>query len=155
LAFASRLMEQEGIWYYFEHTKDEHVLVLRDSVEGLQAVPDRAEIRFDDGTGGVRDSLRVLSWEKGQTIHSRQHKVRDYNFQVPRSLLEGSAGLPQTANVGAVAHTLAPGLADKLEHYQPYAGYAHRYEGIGPAGESVPDHLKPVFDAGGRNAHLH
>jgi type VI secretion system secreted protein VgrG len=40
-AFVSRLMEQEGIFYFFEHTEDRHVLVLADhnSSMPLQPVP--------------------------------------------------------------------------------------------------------------------
>src|SRR5215471_10834017 len=36
--FLSRLLEQEGIYYYFEHSKDRHQLVLVDDVGKLTAV---------------------------------------------------------------------------------------------------------------------
>src|SRR4029077_17464264 len=31
LSFVSRLMEEEGIWYYFEHAEDKHTLILADA----------------------------------------------------------------------------------------------------------------------------
>src|SRR6185369_11881914 len=37
--FISRLMEAEGIYYYFEHTEDKHILVLADSAESHAPCP--------------------------------------------------------------------------------------------------------------------
>jgi type VI secretion system secreted protein VgrG len=37
--FVSRLMEQEGIYYYFKHEIDKHTLVLADSVSSHEAFP--------------------------------------------------------------------------------------------------------------------
>ena len=39
-AFASRLMEAEGIWYSFEHTLDQHVLLLSDASANSRNVAD-------------------------------------------------------------------------------------------------------------------
>src|SRR5262249_37703586 len=38
LAFVSRLMEQHGIYYFFEHTADKHMLVLADSMSAHKPV---------------------------------------------------------------------------------------------------------------------
>jgi len=47
--FVSRLMEHEGIYYYFEHTASKHTLVLADSKSSHQPVPGLAIAVIRDG----------------------------------------------------------------------------------------------------------
>src|SRR4051812_11228793 len=44
--FVSRLMEQEGIYYYFQHRDQKHTLVLADSYSSHQAVPGYEELPY-------------------------------------------------------------------------------------------------------------
>src|SRR5208282_303386 len=37
--FVSRLMEQEGIYYFFEHQEDKHTMVLADSISAHNPFP--------------------------------------------------------------------------------------------------------------------
>src|SRR5580700_3181291 len=46
-AFASRLMEEEGIYYYFQHDKKGHTLVVADTPDGHADVPEFAKAIFD------------------------------------------------------------------------------------------------------------
>jgi type VI secretion system secreted protein VgrG len=46
LNFVSRLMQEEGIYYYFKHTSSKHVLVLCDSIASHEAAPDLTELPF-------------------------------------------------------------------------------------------------------------
>jgi type VI secretion system secreted protein VgrG len=44
--FVSRLMEQEGIYYYFKHQDGKHILVLSDAVSAHQTFPGYEEIPY-------------------------------------------------------------------------------------------------------------
>ena len=46
--FVSRLMEDEGIYYFFKHEEGRHTMVLADSISAHTAAPDSAEIPFID-----------------------------------------------------------------------------------------------------------
>jgi type VI secretion system secreted protein VgrG len=39
-AFVSRLMELEGIYYYFKHEQNQHTLVLADDMSAHETLPD-------------------------------------------------------------------------------------------------------------------
>ena len=39
LDFISRLLEEEGIFYFFEHTKDKHTMVFADAPAAIKAGP--------------------------------------------------------------------------------------------------------------------
>ncbi|MDU5189606.1 MAG: type VI secretion system tip protein TssI/VgrG, partial [Mixta calida] len=62
-AFISRLMELEGIYYWFRHEADRHVMVLSDAPEahgpwpGCEAIPYHVT-----GSGGVTSAAGVSRW---------------------------------------------------------------------------------------------
>src|SRR6201999_1368576 len=63
LAFVSRLMEQHGIYYFFEHTSDKHMLVLADAKSSHKAVPGHEKTPFIALTGDDRrDREHVYHW---------------------------------------------------------------------------------------------
>src|SRR5262249_23545215 len=47
-AFASRLMEEEGIFYFFKHTKDGHQLVLANTPHSYPEVPEQPKVVFEE-----------------------------------------------------------------------------------------------------------
>jgi type VI secretion system secreted protein VgrG len=87
--FLTRLMEDEGISYYFEHKDDHtHTLVLTDSPDGHKDCPQQSSFRFDPevGMGDWEDVIR--GWETSQKLSSGKWVLRDYHFEMPRNTLE-------------------------------------------------------------------
>ncbi len=88
-AFFSRLMEAEGISYYFEHNDDHnHVLVLTDSPDCHKDCPQQSNFRFDPdvGMGDMEDLL--TAWETSQKLSSGKWVLRDYHLEMPSNTLE-------------------------------------------------------------------
>ena len=83
--FVSRLMEQEGIYYYFKHTADEHTLVLADSPDAHQPFPgyDNVILRARSGAHGQDDEL-LREWQNEHRHHSGAFAQTDYDFTRPR-----------------------------------------------------------------------
>ena len=65
--FASRLMEEEGISYFFRHRDDGHQLVLSDDTSLADDLPAPNPIRFDATQGGERDQPRVSSGPRARS----------------------------------------------------------------------------------------
>jgi type VI secretion system secreted protein VgrG len=86
--FVSRLMEQEGIFYFFEHKEDKHTLVLADSPRAHAPCPGQPEARYyaDAGMGEREDT--VGSWKVEQTLRPGKYAMRDYHFEMPGKTLE-------------------------------------------------------------------
>jgi type VI secretion system secreted protein VgrG len=92
--FVSRLMEEEGIWYYFEHTQDKHTLVFTDSLQSHQPCPEQSQFHYRPGGGeGIYEDM-VTSWELTRAVRSDRWTVRDYHFQMPDKNLEFSRESP-------------------------------------------------------------
>jgi type VI secretion system secreted protein VgrG len=85
--FVSRLMEEFGIFYYFDHsTQGEHTMVLADSSTGIKPCPDSP---FSYGTvvGGLEDPGVVSTWHAEQELRTGKYTVTDYNFKTPSTSL--------------------------------------------------------------------
>jgi type VI secretion system secreted protein VgrG len=92
-AFASRLMEEEGIAYYFEHARGSHTLVLVDDVEQFAPCPglDTANVRSAGSSEELDDAVTACTLEAAVTTD--RVLLNDYNFETPATqLLASSAG---------------------------------------------------------------
>jgi type VI secretion system secreted protein VgrG len=81
--FVSRLMEQEGIFYFFEHEKSKHTLVLADRPNAHKPCPTQPKGRMDYSTGGVLQEDVIRDWNLEQELRTGKYSLRDYNFETP------------------------------------------------------------------------
>jgi len=86
--FISRLLEDEGICYFFKHEKGKHTLVLADTAEDFQPCPKQESARYQLTTGGWLDEDVIISLEKRQEITASKYSHTDYNFKTPTTDLK-------------------------------------------------------------------
>lgn len=77
--FVSRLMEQEGIYYYFRHRKDGHTLILGDTTGGYKWCPEK-EVEQEGTATTVTRFDHVLTWTRDFTYIPSSWTQTDYNF---------------------------------------------------------------------------
>ena len=80
--FVSRLMEQEGIYYYFEHTDGKHTLVLSDSVSSHSASPEASELILRDKRSPGQEQ-HVKRWSVTTQVKQGVFAETDYDFEEP------------------------------------------------------------------------
>jgi type VI secretion system secreted protein VgrG len=84
--FVSRLMEEEGIYYYFEHSDGRHLLKLVDSYSGHKALEPKATIAFSEPTmRGRVDEEFIQTWSFAQSIQPGEVALDDYDFTKPKA----------------------------------------------------------------------
>lgn len=88
-AFTSRLMEEYGIWYAFDHASAKHELLLGDAPSAHKVCPVQETVRWEpnSGQGWLRDEDTVMHWVRQTMIHPGQWSQADFNFQTPRTYL--------------------------------------------------------------------
>jgi type VI secretion system secreted protein VgrG len=85
--FVSRLMEEFGIFYYFDHsTQGKHTMVLADQSNTLPACPS-SPVSYDTQVGGLYDPEAISNWHVGQEVRTGKYTVTDYNFTTPSTSL--------------------------------------------------------------------
>jgi len=88
--FVSRLMEQYGIFYFFEHTDSKHTLVLANSLQAHQPCPGQPSAPFREtaGPGGLPEREDVITlWRLEQELRPGKYALTDYNFETPNTNL--------------------------------------------------------------------
>jgi type VI secretion system secreted protein VgrG len=86
--FITRLLEQEGISFYFTHQKSMHRMVLADGKSKIDACQQDA-VRYAPQTGsGGKQSMEVItSWQMQQEVRPGKYTLNDYNFEDSTSTL--------------------------------------------------------------------
>ncbi len=97
LDFVSRLMEQHGIYYFFEHKADQHTLVLANAESSHEAVPNCATVPFNAFGGSGHEARENLThWLHQRRFRTGKIEYNDYDYLQPTTNLisdaKGSAG---------------------------------------------------------------
>lgn len=93
--FLSRLMEQEGIYYYFKHEEKKHTLMLADApsahgpVVGLESIVYRPEQR------GAAIRERINKWSVEHAVQPGVYVLKDFDFKQPKKQLLSKAAEPK------------------------------------------------------------
>ena len=123
LNFVSRLLEQEGIGYFFEHSEGSHRMVLVDSKEGHTAIAGDSSIPFvPDSAEQVQLTDHVAYWSAVQEIQPGQYVLDDYDFKAPGNDLQVVRRAENTPKHGKAEYEIFdyPGEYDSHgegEHY--------------------------------------
>jgi type VI secretion system VgrG family protein len=85
-AFVSRLLEDEGIHYFFKHEDGKHKLILADGlpghdpIKGYESLPFHAHDRRSN-----RDVEGITAWTVSQAVETDRFALKDFDFVDPRS----------------------------------------------------------------------
>jgi len=111
-AFISRLMEHEGIYFWFKHDKGKHTLVLTDDITQHEPMPDYEQIPYygPDRITIPREDY-IYKWEVAEQITPGAFATTDYHPLTPAASLEARRNNP-----GAYDH-------GDLEMYEWQGGY--------------------------------
>ena len=144
-AFASRLMEEEGIFYFFKHTDTGHKMVVSNSSIACQEVPSPSHVEFDYTELPIHRHGKVNAWRKLQDLKSGKFTVWDTSFQLPGNNLSGVKTLTGSVTAGSIAHTQSLPENQSLEIYEYPGGYAKNFDGIDQSGGEQASNLQKNF----------
>jgi type VI secretion system secreted protein VgrG len=116
LNFVSRLLEEEGIFYFFEHSKGKHVLMLADDNSAVKPCPGQPAARMATTAGAWQDEDVVLACESEAAVHAGKVTLRDYDPEQPLLSLESSVAGQEPEELYAY-----PGGYTVLEEGERYA----------------------------------
>ncbi len=90
--FICRLMEEEGIRWFFEQSQEGHTLFLADSGDSYAPIEgESAALPYHPPTGMNVQQEHVFRFRKGQCVRPGAVVLRDYNFEKPALNLEAKS----------------------------------------------------------------
>lgn len=92
LDFIQRLLEHEGIFYFFRFAEGKHTLVFGDDLESLQAAAGAETLAFRESMADRYDGGGVITrFSRIDSIVSGSHSLTDYDFEKPSADLMAKA----------------------------------------------------------------
>jgi type VI secretion system secreted protein VgrG len=134
--FLSRLMEDEGIYYYFEHTATKHRLIIANTPQSHRDCPSQVQIPFNYKIEdlGLEWFGKILTWGVSTNLRPGKVTLWDHHFQLPGKHLE--AEKPSRFSIGGNRN---------LEIYDFPGSYAKSFDGIDKTGGEQSGELNKVF----------
>ncbi|WP_148715773.1 type VI secretion system Vgr family protein [Chitinolyticbacter meiyuanensis] len=94
-AFVSRLMEHEGIYYFFQHALGSHTLVLTDDIATHEPFPGYDSVPFFTADRAVTAQEECIDvYHVAEEIAPGSYVTDDYNFTTPRARLQNQRSNP-------------------------------------------------------------
>lgn len=93
--FLSRLMEQEGIYYYFKHEEKKHTLMLADAPSAHGPIPGLDSIVYRPEQRGAAIRERIDSWVVEHAVQPGAYVLKDFDFKLPKKQLLNKAAEPK------------------------------------------------------------
>lgn len=92
--FISRLMEQEGIYYYFKHEQGKHTLCLADDSASHDKMPGCYGISYyPPNEAVVRESECISGWNIVKQLQTGTYCLNDYDFEHPKADLHVNSNI--------------------------------------------------------------
>ncbi|MCJ7627040.1 MAG: type VI secretion system tip protein VgrG, partial [Longimicrobiales bacterium] len=91
LEFVSRLMEEEGIFYFFQHSGEGHKLILADDRSAVEACKGQEIFRVEQSPDARDDEDVITELEREHQVYTAKVTITDYDFAQPSMNLESSA----------------------------------------------------------------
>lgn len=111
LNFVLRLLEHEGLFFYFDHSKQGHTLIITDASACLSPLPEQPRIRYHSAT--VTESAdAITAWSSQRALHSGSMAIQTFDYRQPRNPLHSS--MNTLNNQGDIEHYE---IYDFLGHY--------------------------------------
>ncbi|RUU31539.1 MAG: type VI secretion system tip protein VgrG [Mesorhizobium sp.] len=110
LDFVQRLLEHEGILYFFEHDEGKHTLVLVDAMNKLKPAPGYEKVPYHfEGQGSRRDVEYITEWIPGSSVRPGAYVHTDYDFKKPGADLTAKSAQPFGHKLAAGENYRQPG----------------------------------------------
>ncbi|MFK7913447.1 MAG: type VI secretion system Vgr family protein [Pseudomonadales bacterium] len=122
-SFISRLMEKEGIYYYFEHEDGKHTLVICDSVSAHSHQSDYENVPLI-APGQTAETDHIYSWQLSRSLQPTRLALSDYNFKNPKQNLLSRATISREHEASEFEMYDYPGHYDAVAGGDRYARIA-------------------------------
>ena len=153
--FISRLMEQEGIYYYFEHIDGKHTMMLCDAPSAHAPKSKYESIPFSEGGAATfSDTEHLVDWHITHEIQPGRYALNDFNFKKPRMDLGAQAKKAETHDLNNFEYFDYPGEYEEPGQGRHYVNIRleelhSRYEVIsagGPVRGIQPGHTFKLIE---------
>lgn len=115
--YLNRLFEQEGIYYYFDHSEGNNTLIIVDDIGSHSPIQGNALLPYHSRqiAPGTPHQAYIDQWRQSDRLATKTVNINDHNYQKAKSKLSASG---PTHNLGGM----------NTEHYDYYTNFKNKDE---------------------------
>lgn len=161
-AFISRLFEEDGLFFYFEHNYEGQAkdavdrcerMVVTDTVERLGPLQPQEAFEFDSVGGGNRSAMRIRKWSVHQKMTASGVDAWDRHFQLPNDPVRSSDSVRANVEISGETISLQPSDSTNVDIHYP-ALFASRFDDVSATGSRQVQDLAQIYAEAERDARL-
>ncbi len=99
LHFVSRLLEEEGIFYYFVHSDSGHKLILMDDTSMVEPCPVRSKYQVATTAEASYGEGVITDLRREHVVNPTRVTLRDYDFLQPKNTLHATQGSDEQGEI--------------------------------------------------------
>ena len=92
--FVTRLLEEEGMYFYWKHENGKHTMVILDDKTSHDEVPGKSEIEWKQRMGNIEDGY-LYDWTVQKSVTTGAFAHDDYDFKKPKQKMLGETQQPK------------------------------------------------------------
>lgn len=108
--FVSRLMEEEGMYYFHRHAEGSHTLVICDKMNTHDEVTGYGTVKFRGSQDQMLDLEAITEWRHTYELSSGKVTLTDYDYLKPATSLKVDHSSAEPTPLAALEHYDFPGL---------------------------------------------
>ena len=113
--YINRLFENDGIYYWFDHTQKRHRLVLADGLGASKPAPGFEKLKFNPvDLAAAQGRTDISEWMVQQEVQPVSYRLKDFDFKKPSDPLLASHDIPREHGMARFGMYDYPG-----EYYEP------------------------------------
>ena len=118
--FISRLMEQEGIYYFFKHENGKHSLVLADSASAHEPYPEFEQLEYHPAEKGTTTEECISDWAVETHLQTCSFALNDFDFKNPKGDLQARTKVSREHTAADFEIYDYPGEYTETSHGEEY-----------------------------------
>lgn len=121
LHFVRRLMQEEGMWYFFDHRQGGHTMVITDTPSASAPITGTPALIYHDPQGTPAEREAIYPFGQWNRIETQAVTLKDYDFQRPELALQATANAGGGATLERYQYPgrfLDPGAGAQSARYQ-------------------------------------
>jgi type VI secretion system secreted protein VgrG len=111
--FIARLLENEGIYFFFEHENGKHTMVMGDNPQAHKPCPKQKRAKYQISGSALLEEDVITGLEKMEEIRPGKYSLNDFNFEIPNTGLEVNVPSKHKSGPGEREIYDYPGLYQK------------------------------------------
>jgi type VI secretion system secreted protein VgrG len=96
LSFVMRLLEDDGLYFYFEHEKNKHKLIVTDDKSGHKTAPGVEKLSMRKWDSERKDAASIWGWSAKSAVTPGGIAMRDYDYEKARADIDVDRTSPKT-----------------------------------------------------------